>query len=184
MADEKAVDTGGGGNHLQQGAAGGQQGSYAERLKTNVKFDQRLKRNVLEITLEKTNREADFVIGPDSVERLCQSIGMDVEHQVEGYQVKFNYGVNMIKVWVQQGVNLERFCKNEIINMGKGLVTGVIRPAGRKDVTVTFSGLDFNTPDTLIFEYLRKFGGTLVNGNVILAGICRHWQALSDISRQ
>ena len=30
--------------------------SYAERLKTNVRYDQRLQRNVLEISLEKTNK--------------------------------------------------------------------------------------------------------------------------------
>ena len=43
----------------------------------------------------------------------------------------------------------------------------MIRPAGRRDVTVTVSGLDFNTPDNLVCDYIRKFGGTILNVNVI-----------------
>ncbi len=31
--------------------------SYADRLKTNVKYDHRLKRNVLEITIEKDSKD-------------------------------------------------------------------------------------------------------------------------------
>ena len=161
MADGLIVDPGGpgGGSHQQPGAAGGQQVSYADRLKTNVKYDQRLKRNVLEITLERTSMEADLVIGNDSIERLFRSIGMDVEHQVEGYQVKYNYGMVMIKVWVVQGVNLEKSCKNENINVGKGLVTGAIRPAGRKDVTVRLAS-ELSSPNTPTEAELKKLKET------------------------
>ena len=42
-----------------------------------------------------------------------------------------------------------------------------IRPAGRKDITVTVTGLDFNTPDSLVQEYITKFGGKLVTKEVI-----------------
>ena len=31
--------------------------SYADRLKTNVRYDHRLKRNVLEITIEKSDKD-------------------------------------------------------------------------------------------------------------------------------
>ena len=37
-------------------------GSYADRLKTNVNYDQRLKRNVLEIQLEKTEKDIEIVV--------------------------------------------------------------------------------------------------------------------------
>ena len=40
--------------------------SYAERLRTNVNYDQRLKRNVLEIVLEKTGKDGIVaIIGTD-----------------------------------------------------------------------------------------------------------------------
>jgi hypothetical protein len=45
-------------------------------------------------------------------------------------------------------------------------MTGIIRPSGKKDVTVSIVGLDFNTPDTFVFEYLNKFG-VVVNQSVI-----------------
>ena len=40
--------------NVQQNEAQNGKMSYSDRLKTNVRYDQRLKRNVLEITLEKT----------------------------------------------------------------------------------------------------------------------------------
>ena len=144
-----------------------QQTSYANRLKTNVSYNARLKRNILEITVEKTEREAEVNINDVCVERIVKSIGMDIMSQVEGYQVMYDGRTSMIKVWATKGLDLERFCKVEGIKIGKGVVTGQIRPAGRKDVTLTAIGLDFNTPDSLIFEYIQKFGAVIINNTVI-----------------
>ena len=157
---ERPVDPGGG-VHQEQTS------SYADRLKTNVNFDQRLKRNVLEITLEKREKDADIFLDQDSVARLLKSIGMDVQTQMEGYQIQFNGRTSIVSVWAAKGLNLERFCKAEAINVTKGVMTGMIRPSGRKDVTVTVSGLDFNTPDSLVFEYIKRFGGIIISNNVI-----------------
>ena len=46
-------------------------------------------------------------------------------------------------------------------------MTGTIRPAGRKDVSVAVNGLDFNTPDSLVLEYIKKFGGISESDSVI-----------------
>ena len=51
----------------------------------------------------------------------------------------------------------------ENIMVNNGVITGSIQPAGRKDVIVTVSGLNFNTPDTLMQEYIFKFGGKLMS---------------------
>lgn len=141
--------------------------SYADRLKTNVNFDQRLKRNVLEILIEKTENDAEIVLDQENVARVCRSIGMDLQSQVEGYQVHHNGRNCTISVWVTKGVNLERFCRVEGINISKGVMTSMIRPAGRSDVTVTVNGLDFNTPDSLMIDYIQKFGGVIVSKSVI-----------------
>ena len=142
--------------------------SYAKRLKTNVKFDHRLKRNVLEITLEKTSDDSDneVTLSQEAIAKLFKSLKLDITTQVEGYQVMFHRGQQIISVWVAQGVNLDKFCVMENINIGKGLVTGAIRPAGRQDVIVSISGLDFNTPDTLVHEYIQKFGGHISTNSV------------------
>ena len=47
--------------------------------------------------------------------------------------------------------------------MTENVITGIIRPAGKKDVTVSVVGLDFNTPDTFVIDYLNKFGVVLSN---------------------
>ena len=68
---------------------------------------------------------------------------------------------------LSKGVNLERFCRVEGINVSKGVMTGMIRPAGRSDVTMSVIGLDFNTPDTLMMDYINKFGGVIISRSVI-----------------
>ena len=94
--------------------------SYADRLKTNIKFDQRLKRNILEIVIEKSEREAEIVLNPDTVARVFRSVGLNIETQVEGYQIQFGR-VCILSVWVEKSVNLERFCKGENIMVSKGV---------------------------------------------------------------
>ena len=91
--------------------------SYADKLKTNIKWDNRFKRNVLEIILDNDNKK--FVNIPDNViDRLFKTLGNYIKSQVEGF----------------------------------------FRPSGKRDVTVKVSGLEFNTPDLFVIEYLCKFG--------------------------
>ena len=95
----------------------GQQISYADRLKTNVSYNERLKRNILEITLEKTEKEAEMVLNQECVAKVLRSIGMDIVTQVEGYQVQYNGRTSLISVWAAKGLDLERFCKEEGIKV-------------------------------------------------------------------
>ena len=128
--------------------------SYSDR----VKYDQRLKRNVLEITLEKARDDIIMEIGDSDVARECQTLGIDIHSQVEGYNFHFKGKIGLICIWMSAGIKLERFCKDISIRVNDGIVTGLIKPAGKKDVTVTVNGLDFNTPDTFVIDYLNKFG--------------------------
>ena len=147
-------------------AAGPKLLSYSDRLKSNIRFDQRLKRNVLEITLERTHRDADINVDQVDVASLCQTLGIDIKAQVEGYQVQNKGRASAISLWMGTGVNLERFCKDVNIKVKDGVNTGMIRPAGKRAVKVTVTGLDFNTPDTFVFDYLKHFG-EVVNKTVV-----------------
>ena len=154
----------GGGGHDRGG--GGVRGNmnYADRLKTNVRYDQRLKRNLLEITLEKTKTEAEFNdVDPEDIERVFKTLGIDIVNQVEGYQIHYKGNISIISVWMKAGVTLDRFCKDIHIKVTESIMTGNIRPAGKKDVTVSIVGLDFNTPDNLTVDYMNKFGVVLSN---------------------
>ena len=59
-------------------------GLYSDRLKTNITWDNRLKRNVLEITLEK-EEESFTNIGSESIARLFKTLGINIETEIEGY---------------------------------------------------------------------------------------------------
>ena len=143
--------------------------SYADRAKMNVRYDQRLKRNVLDIEIEKNDVKDEMFLNQDVVAKLLQNIGMKIDTHVEGYQVTYGGKSGKISVLCKDGIDLERFCRQECFEVCKGVMTKNIRPSGRKDITVTVSGLDFNTPDTLVQEYISKFGGTMVSNNVIYA---------------
>ena len=58
--------------------------SYADKLKTNVRWDQRLKRNILEICLEKSDRDVFTDLNQACVAKLFRSLGIDITNQVEG----------------------------------------------------------------------------------------------------
>ena len=156
-------DEGGGKNQEQRKKAV----SYADRLKTNIRYDQRLKRNVLDIEIEKLDRDNEIILDQACVARLMTSIGINIKTQYQGYQVMYGRGGATISVWCVPGIDLERFCRTETIQVTRGVWTKNIRPAGRRDVVVTVSGLDFNTPDSLVKGYIEKFGGKLVNQEVI-----------------
>ena len=97
--------------------------SFADRLKTNVRHDKTLKRNVLEITIEQ-EKEVRIELDPATIARIMHSIGLDIGNQVEGYQII--YGKVCI-ISAVKGVSLDRFCQRENIIVSKGVVTGTIR---------------------------------------------------------
>ena len=47
------------------------------------------------------------------------------------------------------------------------LSEGIIRPAGKHDVMVTVSHLYWNTPDSLVQDYIQKFRGKLMTTGVV-----------------
>ena len=136
--------------------------SYSDRLKTNVRFDQRLKRNVLEITLEKTDKTSEFDVDGEDVARVAKTLGIDVVSQTQGHQIQHR--------GLLSGINLDKYCKDVNIRVTNSIMTGMIRPSGKADVSVSIVGIDFNTPDKFGFDYLSKFG-VIVNQSVIYSKI-------------
>ena len=54
----------------------------------NVRFDQKLKRNVLEIEVEKDSEEDEIILTEETFAKLLYKIKLNIAH-VEGYQVSF-----------------------------------------------------------------------------------------------
>ena len=78
-----------------------------------------------------------------------------------GFQTKYRGKFIIMSVWFDPSVNLDRFLKDEKIKVTKGVSTGYIKKAGSPEVVVTISGLDFNTPDQFVIDYLNKIGNVL-----------------------
>ena len=78
-------------------------------------------------------------------------------------------------------MNLDKYCKDEKIRVSPGVTTSFIKPAGRNDVTVTLVGLNFNTPDTFIMEYIKNFG-RIVSNSVIYGKFNRERKYQMDFS--
>ena len=159
-------DEGGGTKSNEEPNAKGSNMSFADRLKTNIRYDQRLKRNVLDVEIEKLDKENEMVLDQTCVARLLTSLGMTIKTQLMGYQVMYGRVVTL-GVWCKPGIHLESYCRTENIQVTRGVWTKNIRPAGRRDVGVTVSGLDFNTPDTLVTGSIEKFGDKLVSQEVL-----------------
>ena len=113
--------------------------SYADKAKMNVRFDQRLKRNVLDIEVEKKDIQDEMFLNQDVVAKLLQNLGMDtsVGKDVDGYQVTYGGKSGKIAVLCKAGIDLERFCRQESFVVCRGVTTKNIRPSGRKDITMT-----------------------------------------------
>ena len=67
-------------------------------------------------------------------------------------------------------MNVNTFCRGECFRLARGIKTENIRPKNKKEVNVLVSGLDIDTPDGAVLEYLSFFG-KVVKKEVIY---CKH----------
>ena len=126
---------------------GGRSTSYADRAKMNIRYNQKLNRNVLEVEVEKETEEDEMILSEETIAKLLNKLHLNISH-VEGYQVSYGRKKSKIEVFCKAGIDLEQFCLSESLQIEKGVRTNFIRPSGRKDVEVTVVGLGFNTPDS------------------------------------
>ena len=134
--------------------------SYSGKLMANVQKSERFKRNVLEINLEydDTHQHVDKSMVADTFAML----GIDLKSQLDGYQITSK----KIFAWCKEAVSLDRFCREEVFRVTGGVKTGLIKPMEKKNVAVTIRGLNLNTPDSMVMEYISKFG-EVVNKKVV-----------------
>ena len=59
-------------------ASSDMQTTYADRAKMNIRYNQKLKRNVLEIEVEKDSTEAEMILSEETIANLLRTIHMDI----------------------------------------------------------------------------------------------------------
>ena len=77
-------------------------------------------------------------------------------------------GKGVVYVTLHPTVNIQRFLnKSESFVLKEGIRTGFIRPAGKKELSVTISGLHPNTKDQAVVKYLAAHGKVSTTDKVI-----------------
>ena len=145
--------------------------SYSDRTKMNVRRTERLKRKVLEITLE-SDDDSYVKVEESDVARLVTRLGIDTASHLEGYQICPGNSKKIL-LWMKESCNLDRFCKDECFRVSNTVKTGMIRALDRREVVVTIKGLSFNTPDTLVIEYLKKHGKVTNEKEKVHSGVSK-----------
>ena len=113
-------------------------------------------KNVLEVRLEKSEN-ARFFLSNIEIEGLLTKLGIDSSHFTGVSSCPEGKGV--VYITLHPSVNINRFLhKNEAYVLKDGVQTSIIRPAGKKEVSVLVSGLHPNTKDQAVIRYLASHG--------------------------
>ena len=128
---------------------------WRDVVQSNIGITERLKRNVLEIQLDKEENSDD--VEEKNIVTLFEKLGIKKE-TVEGVQLVPQRSPRKIFVWFNPSVNLNNFCYEDAFRLGAGVKTGRIKPMDRREVEVLIKGLNINTPDSSVISYLGHFG--------------------------
>ena len=112
---------------------------YSDRVKITIARSERLKRNVLEVDLQ-SEATADR-IDPEATAKLLQSMGI-IQPDLEGYQLS---GKKKLYVWLKEGIDLTKYCRDECYRVAPGVKTALIKPMDNKEVVDTIKRININT---------------------------------------
>ena len=136
---------------------GGRRKNWAQLLGSTL--PNTLNKNILEVVLEKDNKGA-FLVTDNDCAKLMRKIGLDLRPgvHVEGVQLCPN-GRGVILITLKDGVGIDSFCMYDTLQVTEsGIRTTLVKPAGKREVTVTVKGIHPNTKDSVVLDYLGKFG--------------------------
>ena len=152
---------GGGGS---DGRDGPTKSSYVGIASLNTSV--RDKKNLLEIRLERSGFNVNFNLAQGELDHLLTRLGIDSSHFLAVSCCPEGKGV--VYVTLHPSVNIQRFInRNECFELKEGIRTGIIRPAGKKEQSVTISGLHPNTKDQAVVRYLSAHGKVSTTDRVI-----------------
>ena len=131
--------------------------SWAQLLGSSIPSS--LNKNILEVVLEKDERGA-FMVSDTDCARMMRKLGLDLRPgvHVEGVLLCPN-GRGVILITLKDNVQIENFCRYDVLQVTEsGIRSTLVKPAGKREVVVTVKGIHPNTRDTVVLDYLSKFG--------------------------
>ena len=88
---------------------------------------------------------------------------MNIGTQTLGSQVHFNPREIVVSVVLKQEIGPEQFCSQEVQYLRENLRIVAVKPDSSRGVKIRLVGLYFNTPDSLISDYVDQFVIKLVS---------------------
>ena len=123
---------------------------------TAINTSVRDNKNVLEVRLER-QQGATFRLSQLEIESLLVRLGIDGSHFLGVSACP--EGKPVVLITLHPSVDIKKFLyRNESYVVKEGVRTTAIRPAGKKDVLVTVSGLNPNIRDQAVIRYLEAHG--------------------------
>ena len=136
------------GSHVAEG----QSYSSITAINTSIRDD----KNVLEVRLER-QQGASFRLSQLEIETLLVKLGIDGSHFLGVSACP--QGKPVVLITLHPSVDIKKFLyRNESYVVKEGVRTTSIRPASKKDVIVTVSGLHPNTRDQAVVRYFEAHG--------------------------
>ena len=134
--------------------------SYASSV--SQKRHKKLTRNVINVSLEKKIGE-NITFGDELVGEICRKIGVNIGTQTLGSQVHFNPREIVISIILKPEIGPDQFCSQETQYVSESVRIVSVKPDSSRIIKMRLVGLYFNTPDSLISDYVNQFGIKLVN---------------------
>ena len=93
-------------------------------------------------------------------------IKMDIPSTVYGYQIHYAFKTSIVNLLIKDNCSYDQFIRREPFALSDEIDVIGIKPAGNQEVIMVVLELDFSVDDKVIFKYVEKFGGKMVNQRV------------------
>ena len=151
---------------LGVGGTGSAPGHGCSTKESSLNISVRDKKNLLEIRLERNNLNVNFNLSQGELDHLLTRLGIESSHFLGVSCCPQGKGV--VYVTLQPNVNIKNFLIiSESFVLKEGIMVCIIRPADKKEVSVTISGLHPNTKDQAVVKYLSVHGKVSTTDMVI-----------------
>ena len=121
-------------------------------------------RNVLEVVLEKDSR-GSFTVSESECAHMMKKLGLDERPGVHVEAVQIcPQGRGVIYITLKKEIDITRFCRYDVLEVSaSGIRAVLVKPAVKKEVIVSAKGIHPNTRDSVVLDYLARFGKLSTN---------------------
>ena len=116
-------------------------------------------KSILEDNLEKDDK-GSFSISDLDCAKFLKKLGLDMSTggAVDGVQICPG-GRGVIFITLKEQEDLNKYCRYDVLDItSTGIRAVMVKPAGKREVVLTLRGVHPSTKDSVVFEYLEKFG--------------------------